>query len=121
MNTTKALHEQRNVFAVGDQDFEAKILNSTLPVIVDFWAQWCHHCHALAPVYQQLSQEYQGKLSFAKLDIDENPQVTVHLGVQAAPTIILFRDGKELERIVGPYPGRLKRFIDRVLAENGLI
>ena len=121
ITTTKALHGQSNLFAVGDQDFQAKVLDSTLPVIVDFWAQWCPHCHTLAPIYQQLSMEYQGKLGFAKLDIDEHPQMPSRLGVQGAPTLILFKDGKEIDRIIGPHPSRLKRFIDRALAEHGLI
>lgn len=119
MDTTRTLHEQSNMFMVGDHSFEAQVLNSTLPVIVDFWAKWCPPCHALAPIYQQLSAEYQGKLRFAKLDVDENLNVSAQLGVQAMPTLLIFKDGKELARVVGPHPARLKRFIDRVLAENG--
>lgn len=108
---------QSNLFAVGDQDFEVEVLNSSLPVIVDFWGEWCRHCHNLAPVYQQLSQEYQGKLRFAKLEIDENPGVVLRYGVQAAPTLLIVKNGEEIGRVVGPHPSRIKRFIDQTLAD----
>jgi len=108
MNTIETLNGQSNLFTVGDQDFEAKILQSSLPMIVDFTANWCPPCHALAPVYQQLSTEYQGRLGFARLDVDEHPLIPTRLRVQACPTIVFFKDGKELDRVVGPYPSRLK-------------
>ncbi len=118
LNTGETLKEQSNLFAVSDQDFEREVLHSSLPVIVDFWATWCPPCRALAPVYQRLSAEYQGRLRFAKLDVDENQQTPARFSVWANPTLLVFKDGKECARVVGPHPGRLKNFIDRVLAEN---
>ncbi|MBX5449198.1 MAG: thioredoxin [Thermogemmatispora sp.] len=109
--------ERSNLFHVSDGDFEARVLKSPTPVIVDFWATWCPPCRALAPTYEQLSDEYKGKLAFAKMDIDENPSTPVRLNIQAVPTLIVFKDGREIARLVGPHPLRLKSEIDRILAQ----
>ena len=120
MKTNEVMHVYNNLFSVGDQDFEAKILKSAIPMIVDFTADWCPPCHAIAPVYERLSKEYQGKLGFASVDIDEHPIIPARLGIQAAPTFLMFKDGKVIGRMVGPHPARLKDAINRILAENGI-
>ena len=114
----KKMNEQKNLFTVSDQDFASQVLQSTLPVIVDFTAEWCPPCHALAPVYEKLSGTYAGTLRFARLDVDENPIVAAQLGIQGVPTLILFNNGKPVARMVGPHPGRLKQSIEHALAEN---
>ncbi len=84
--------------------FEADVLNSELPVIVDFSAEWCPPCKMLAPVLDRLAGEYQGKVTVGEIDVDENQDIAIRYGVMAMPTLGLFRSGKMIDRMVG-FPG----------------
>ena len=86
---------------VTDQDFEERVLKSDEPVLVDFWAEWCVPCHMVSPVVEEIGQEKGESLQVAKLNIDENPEVTRRFGVMSIPTLMLFKAGVEAARVVG--------------------
>lgn len=84
--------------------FEAEVIQANSPVLVDFYADWCGPCRAVAPVVEELAAELDGKLKVAKLDVDQNQEISLQFGVQSIPTLILFQNGEEKERIVGFLP-----------------
>ena len=103
-------------FAVTDTDFDEKVLQSDLPVLVDFWADWCMPCKMIAPIVEELSEEYDGKLGFAKLDVDSSPGTAITYGVRSIPTLLIFKEGQPVGQIVGAVPkGALKKQIDSAL------
>lgn len=93
-----------NALAVTDESFEQEVLQSAVPVLVDFWAAWCGPCRMIAPTVDQLAVEYSGKLKVVKVDIDQNPDVSGRLGVMSIPTLMVFKDGQMVERILGAVP-----------------
>lgn len=99
---------------VTDATFEAEVLKSSLPVLVDFWAPWCSPCRAIAPVIDELAGEYEGKVSIVKLNVDENPSSPAKYGIRAIPTLILFKDGEMVEQLTGAASkSSLSDFLDK--------
>ena len=105
------------IIEVNDENFANEVLKSTQPVLVDFWAAWCGPCRALAPTVESVAEKYQGKAKVVKLNIDESGNSAVTYGIRGIPTLILFRDGVEVERIVG-LPANAKDFISQMLEKH---
>lgn len=102
--------------AVTDSTFDQVVLNANTPVLVDFWATWCRPCQMVAPILEELTQEYEGKLTIAKLDVDQNQQTASKFHVMSIPTMIVFKQGKPVTNIVGFKPkDQLKRELDAAL------
>lgn len=98
-------------------NWQAEVLESPQPVLVDFWAAWCGPCRMIAPIIEELAAEYEGQMVVGKLNVDEHPAVAAQYGVMSIPTLIVFRGGQPVERLVGFAPKKdLKQRIDRALA-----
>ena len=101
---------------VSDKTFMSEVLNSDLPVLVDFWATWCGPCRSISPIVEELAKEFIGKVKVTKLNIDESPATPSQYGVRGIPTLILFKSGKIVDQIVGAVPkARLKALIEKAL------
>jgi thioredoxin 1 len=92
-------------------------MDSDLPVMVDFWAEWCGPCKMIAPLVEELAGEYEGKVKFTKLDVDSNPQTPMQFGIRGIPTLLIFNDGKPVGQVVGAVPkNMLKKRVDEAIA-----
>ena len=100
---------------VSDATFEAEVLRSATPVLIDFWAPWCGPCRAIAPVVEELAREYAGKVKIVKMNVDDNPKTPAKYGVRGIPNLIVFKGGQVAEQIVGAVPkARLAKALDSV-------
>ncbi|WP_341757498.1 thioredoxin [Candidatus Tisiphia endosymbiont of Ditula angustiorana] len=100
---------------ITDDSFNKEVLESTTPVLVDFWAEWCGPCKMLTPIIEELSKELVGKVKIVKMDIDQNPNIPSSLGIRSIPTMILFKDGKQLATKTGVFP---KNIIEEWIKAN---
>lgn len=103
-----------NLPQVTDSTFEKEVLQSDLPTLVDFWATWCAPCNMVAPILEELSKEYEGRLKVVKLDVDSNPQTAAKYGIFSIPSILLFKEGKVATQIIGAVPK--KHFVEKLAA-----
>jgi thioredoxin 1 len=106
-----------NILVLTQENFSSEVLQSMTPVLVDFWAEWCGPCKMIAPILEELADEYEGRLKIAKINIDEQQQLAAEYGIRAIPTLLLFDKGQVADQIVGQRSKRdLKASFDRVVA-----
>ena len=104
---------------VTDRNFKEEVLNSDVPVLVDFWAAWCMPCLAVAPTVAQMAKEYQGRLKVCKVNVDEAGAIAGQCQIQSIPTLAIFKNGKEVERVIGALPkNQLDMMVKPYIASN---
>jgi thioredoxin len=101
---------------ISDDNFETEVLKSDKPVLIDFWATWCGPCRTIAPIVEELAVEYNGKIKFGKLDVDDNQDTAIKYGVRSIPTILVFKDGVVKQTIIGAVPkGQIVQKLNSVI------
>ena len=102
---------------ISDATFDQEVVKADTVVLVDFWAEWCGPCKMIAPIVEELAEEYDGKVKFTKLDVDSNPQSATNFGIRGIPTLLIFNDGKPIDQVVGAVPKSvLKKRLEEALA-----
>tara|TARA_Y100001960_G_scaffold196110_1_gene205206 strand:+ start:333 stop:662 length:330 start_codon:yes stop_codon:yes gene_type:complete len=103
---------------ITDDNFQEEVLNSEIPVLVDFWADWCQPCKMIAPSVAQVADEYDGKIKVGKLDVDSNPRTSTALNIRGIPALLIFNEGKPIDQIIGAVPKSIiQKKLDEALAE----
>ena len=98
---------------VTDENFQQEVMKSETPVLIDFWAAWCGPCKMIGPVVEEIAKEYEGKLKVGKVDVDNNPEISMQFGIRSIPTLMVFKGGKVVEQIIGAVPK--KNLMEKVL------
>ncbi len=110
------MSDSKAVQHVTDSTFDQSVLNAGMPALVDFWAPWCGPCRIIGPLIEELAPNYEGKATIAKVNVDDNPGIAQRYGITSIPTLMMFKDGKLVDRAVGAMPkGELQKFIERNL------
>ncbi len=101
---------------INDSNFEEVVIKSDKPVLVDFWAEWCGPCRSIGPIIEELSKEYDGKAVVGKVNTDENPMVPTNFGIRSIPTLLFFKDGKVVDKLIGAVPkANIKAKLDALM------
>ena len=93
-----------NEVTISNDNFTSEVLDSDQPVVVDFWADWCAPCKMIAPIVEELAEEYDGQIKFGKVDVDSNPKVATNYGIRGIPTLLIFKAGEPVDQVVGAVP-----------------
>jgi thioredoxin 1 len=105
-----------NVHKFTDQNFDSDVFQSDIPVLIDFWATWCGPCKAIAPVIEEIAREYNGKVKVGKVDVDQNQDTAMKYGIRSIPTLLIMKDGKVVNQIVGAVPkGNITTMLDEII------
>lgn len=105
--------DSKNVLALSDDNFDEEVLKESRPVLVDFWAAWCAPCRMIAPVIEEIAQNYGSKIKVAKFDVDGNSKVPNEYGIRSIPTVMLFKDGQVAEQVIGANAAEIKRIVEQ--------
>ncbi len=105
------------IIEVSDANFDSEVVNSDVPVLVDFWAPWCGPCRAIAPMVEEISASYAGKIKVGKMNVDENQSTTMKFGIRSIPTLIMFKGGEAVDQIIGAVPkSEIEQVVEKSLA-----
>ena len=107
------------IISLSEQSWKDEVINSEFPVVVDFWAEWCAPCHMITPILEELNKEYEGKIKVGRLNVDENPTIAGEYRIMGIPTLLFFRSGKLVDKVVGVVPKKaLQDKIEMILKEE---